>query len=88
VPAGEFIPSQPVRQKAGKVIHAWAVAGDLDPAAITSNTFTMEWPPKSGKQAEVPEVDRAGFFDLENAAKKINPAQIALLNELATLLKG
>jgi predicted NUDIX family NTP pyrophosphohydrolase len=81
-PSGEFIPLSPIKQKSGKTVHAWAVEGDLDPAAIRSNTFTMEWPRKSGKHAEFPEVDRAAFFDLETARHKINPAQSLLLAQL------
>jgi len=82
MPVGRFIPLREVRLKSGKTVHAWAVEGDLDPTAIRSNTFTMEWPPKSGKRAEFPEVDRAEFFDPETARKKINPAQAALVIEL------
>jgi predicted NUDIX family NTP pyrophosphohydrolase len=72
-----------VKQKGGKTVLAWAVAGDLDAAAIRSNTFTMEWPPRSGRRAEFPEVDRAQWFDLGTAAIKINPAQAALLRAVA-----
>jgi predicted NUDIX family NTP pyrophosphohydrolase len=86
-PLGHFIPLRPMKQKSGKIVHAWAVEGDLDPAAIKSNIFTMEWPPKSGKLAEFPEVDRAEFFDIEAAKKKINPAQAAMLVELENLLR-
>ena len=64
------------------MVHAWAFEGDCDPNQIKSNTFSMEWPPKSGKQAEFPEIDRAEFLNLEEAKKKINPAQIPLLEEL------
>ena len=85
--AGNFIPLTPIRQKGGKVVHAWAFEGDCDPAAIRSNTFTMEWPPKSGRAMEFPEVDKAAFFDLEAARRKINPAQAALLDQLDRLLK-
>ncbi|HET6251657.1 MAG TPA: NUDIX domain-containing protein [Tepidisphaeraceae bacterium] len=85
-PAGRFIPLKPVKQKSGKIVHAWAVEGNLDPDAIRSNVFMMEWPPKSGKQAEFPEVDRAAFFDLPAARNKINPAQTAFVNELERLL--
>lgn len=81
-PSGKFIPLNPVTQKSGKIVHAWAVESNLDPASIKSNTFTMEWPPKSGKRAVFPEVDRAKFFDLETAKQKINPAQVAFVNEL------
>ena len=80
--SGEFMPLAPVKQKSGKKVHAWAVEGDLDPAGIKSNTCSIEWPPRSGKQIEIPEVDRAEFFDLATAKTKINPAQGALLDEL------
>jgi predicted NUDIX family NTP pyrophosphohydrolase len=76
-----------VKQKGGKAVHAWAVEGDLDTTSIRSNTFKMEWPPKSGNQVEFPEVDRAAFFDLTTARKKINPAQVALLVEVEVLLE-
>ena len=72
-----------VKLKSGKQITAFAVEGDLDADAITSNTFTMEWPPRSGKTREFPEVDRAGWFDLETAREKLNPAQAELLVRLA-----
>ena len=85
-PTGDFIPLNPVKQKGGKIVYAWAVEGDIDTAAITSNTFTMEWPPKSGKTAEFPEIDRAAFFDLQTAARKINPAQADLLIQLGKVL--
>jgi predicted NUDIX family NTP pyrophosphohydrolase len=81
-PSGPFIELTPIKQKAGKLVHAWAFEGDWDPTQIKSNTFSMEWPPRSGKQAEFPEVDRAEFFNLEAAKTKINPAQIPLLEEL------
>jgi predicted NUDIX family NTP pyrophosphohydrolase len=72
-----------VRQKAGKVVHAWAVEGDLDPATIRSNTFTMQWPPRSGQMKEFPEVDRAEWFALDAARERINPAQAAFLDRLS-----
>jgi predicted NUDIX family NTP pyrophosphohydrolase len=72
-----------VRQKSGKVVQAWALEGDLDADAIRSNTFTMEWPPRSGRQSEFPEVDRAAWFAVEEARERINPAQAALLDRLA-----
>jgi predicted NUDIX family NTP pyrophosphohydrolase len=86
VPAGQFLALAPIKQKSGKTVHAWAMEGDLDAATVRSNTFTMEWPPKSGKHAEFPEVDRAEWFDLETAKKKIVPAQAALIIELEQLL--
>ena len=71
-----------VRQPGGKVITAFAAPGDLDPDAIRSNTFTIEWPPRSGRTQEFPEVDRAGWFDLGQAREKLNPAQAELVDRL------
>lgn len=87
-PIGEFQPLAPVKQKGGKVVHAWAFAGDCEPTAAMSNSFSLEWPPRSGKQAEFPEIDRAEFFSLDAAKVKINAAQVALLEELAAKLEG
>lgn len=81
-PVGRFYALTPVVQKGGKVVHAWAIRGDCDPERIVSNTFTIEWPPRSGREVEFPEVDRVEFFDLKTARLKINPAQAALLDEL------
>lgn len=81
-PAGDFVPLEAIKQKSGKVVQAWAFAGDCDPRSIRSNSFAMEWPPGSGRQKEFPEVDRAEFFDVEEAKRRINPAQVALLSEL------
>jgi predicted NUDIX family NTP pyrophosphohydrolase len=75
-----------VRQKSGKRVRAWAIAGDLDASAITSNTCQVQWPPRSGRMIEVPEVDRAEWFSLEEARERINPAQVALLERLEALL--
>lgn len=75
-----------VRQKSGKVVRAWAIEGDLDASAITSNTFEMQWPPRSGRMRAFPEVDRAGWFDLATAREKLNPAQAELLDRLARAL--
>jgi predicted NUDIX family NTP pyrophosphohydrolase len=72
-----------VRQKGGKLVHAWALEGDLDVGEISSNTFELEWPPQSGSKIEVPEVDRAEWFALEDARAKINPAQAELLDRLS-----
>jgi predicted NUDIX family NTP pyrophosphohydrolase len=85
-PGGPFVALSPVKQRGGKVVHAWAVEGDLDPAAIRSNTFEIEWPPRSGKRTAFPEIDRAEFFDLDAARVKMNPAQGGLLDELAMML--
>jgi len=73
---------QPIRQKAGKKVFAWATPGDLDPATIVSNTFEIEWPPRSGRMQSFPEVSKGAWFDLETAAQIINSAQTALLDEL------
>jgi predicted NUDIX family NTP pyrophosphohydrolase len=83
---GTFVPLNTVRQPGGKTVHAWAVEGDCDPAAIRSNTFSMEWPPRSGRQREFPEVDRAGWFGLEEAGKRITKGQRGLLEQLRVLL--
>ena len=79
---GPYVPLTPVRQKGGKVVHAWAFEGDCDPASLTSNEATIEWPPRSGQYRAFPEVDRAAFFDLDTARRKINAAQAELLEEL------
>jgi predicted NUDIX family NTP pyrophosphohydrolase len=71
-----------IRQKSGKVVHCWAAAGDFDPTGLRSNTFSIEWPPRSGTQREFPEVDRAEWFGLEEAGRRINPAQAAFLDRL------
>jgi predicted NUDIX family NTP pyrophosphohydrolase len=81
-PAGDAADLGEIRQKAGKVVHAWAIAGDLDAETIRSNTFQFEWPPRSGKLIEIPEVDRAEWFGLDAAREKINPAQAELLDRL------
>lgn len=81
---GEFIPLEPIKQKGGKIVSAWAVEGSIDPDAINSNTFSIEWPPKSGRQAEFPEVDRAGWFSPGEARMKLNPAQAAFIDFLCS----
>lgn len=85
-PTSPFLSLPTIRQKAGKIVQAWAFEGDCDPATISSNTFEMEWPPRSGKRITVPEIDRAAFFDLDAARIKINPAQIEFLDELALIV--
>lgn len=79
---GNFIELKPIQQKGGKTVRAWAVEGDIDHQTIVSNTFEIEWPPRSGKKQIFPEIDRAAWFDLEPAKRKINPAQVDLINEL------
>jgi predicted NUDIX family NTP pyrophosphohydrolase len=84
-PAGEPIELGEIRQKSGKVVQAWALAGDLDAERIQSNTCEIEWPPRSGRIIEIPEVDRAEWMTLEAARERINPAQVELLDRLAAL---
>jgi predicted NUDIX family NTP pyrophosphohydrolase len=82
-PAGEFLPLREVRQAGGKLVRAWALEADYDPAAIRSNTFEMEWPPRSRRKQVFPEVDRAAWFALDEARVKILASQLPLLEELA-----
>jgi predicted NUDIX family NTP pyrophosphohydrolase len=83
---GPFLPLKPVRQAGGKVVTAWAVEGDLDASAVHSTTFSMEWPPKSGRQREFPEVDRAEWFPLRVAEEKILAGQRPLIEELPSVV--
>jgi len=87
-PPGELVPLGDVRQKAGKVVTAFAARGDFDPASLRSNAFDLEWPPGSGRLRRFAEVDRAGWFDLEAARRKILPSQAAFLDRAAALLGG
>jgi predicted NUDIX family NTP pyrophosphohydrolase len=82
---GRFVSLAPIRQRGGKLVHAWAVEGDIAVDGLASNTFTMEWPPRSGKMQSFPEVDRYRWFALDEARAKINDAQRALLDELVAL---
>jgi len=82
VPPGELTDLGEVRQAGGKVVHAYALEGDLDPGAISSNSFETEWPPRSGRRAAFPEVDRAAWFDLATAREKLIPGQVPLLERL------
>jgi len=86
--AGTPLPLQPVRQPSGKIIRAWALEGDLDPATVKSNTFSLEWPPRSGRQQEFPEIDRVAWLPVEEARRKIVPGQVPLLEQLALELGG
>jgi predicted NUDIX family NTP pyrophosphohydrolase len=81
-PGGELLPLGSIRQKGGKVVHAWAFEGDADAGAIRSNTYSLEWPPRSGKWRDFPEVDRAEWFSLDEARRRINPAQAELMDTL------
>lgn len=85
---GEFLPLTTLRQPSGKVIHAWAVQGDCDPTQLHSNVFTLEWPRRTGKQAQFPEIDRAAWFSVPVALRKILPGQQGFVTELARLLRG
>ena len=84
-PEGNFVPLKPIRQRSGKIVMAWAVEGDCDETAVRSNVFSMQWPPKSGKLVEFPEVDRAGWFPLDEAKTKLLDGQRPLLDELKEL---
>jgi predicted NUDIX family NTP pyrophosphohydrolase len=86
VPDGPVMDLGTIVQKGGKVVFAWAVEGDLDPAAAVSNTFEMEWPPKSGRTAAFPEIDRVAWFDGAEARVRVKDAQIPLLERLETAL--
>ena len=88
VPDVELLPLGQVKQKAGKVVHAWAFEGDCDPDKIVCNTFRMQYPPGSGQWRTFPEVDKAAFYDLASAREKINPAQAEFLDRLVTHLSG
>jgi predicted NUDIX family NTP pyrophosphohydrolase len=83
---GELRDLGAVRQKSGKVVQAWALEGDIDPEGIRSNTFELEWPPRSGRRQAFPEVDRAAWFSVADAREKINPAQAAFLDRLRELV--
>ena len=87
-PADGLLDLGSVTQRGGKVIHAWAARGDLDPATVRSNTFTMEWPPRSGKRREFPEVDRAAWFDPPTARQKLVSAQAELVDRLLAALSA
>jgi len=79
---GEFLELEPIRQPSGKLIYAWAARGDFDPSRLSSNLFTMEWPPKSGRRQEYPEVDRAAWFSIAEARVKILGGQAPFLDAL------
>ncbi|HEV2141263.1 MAG TPA: NUDIX domain-containing protein [Candidatus Dormibacteraeota bacterium] len=82
-PDGELTPLGTIRQAGGKVVHAWTTRGDLDVTQVKSVAFSMEWPPRSGRMQEFPEVDRAVWFDLDEARRMILPSQLPLLERLA-----
>jgi predicted NUDIX family NTP pyrophosphohydrolase len=87
-PDGPALELGEIRQKGGKLVTAWGLEGDLDPAQAISNTFEMEWPPRSGLLRTFPEIDRVAWFDLATATTKILPAQAAFLDRLAAAIEG
>jgi predicted NUDIX family NTP pyrophosphohydrolase len=84
--SGKFIPLVSIKQSGGKIVHIWAVEGDYDPAKIRSNTFMMEWPPRSGKQQSFPEIDRADWFTLDVARDKVTKGQRGFIEQLRRIL--
>jgi predicted NUDIX family NTP pyrophosphohydrolase len=87
-PDGEFVELGEIRQAGGKLVLAWAVEGDLDPATLVSNTCEIEWPPRSGRKMEIPEVDQGGWFVVEAAKEKILMGQLPLLELLLHRIGG
>lgn len=87
-PTGVIADLGEIRQKSGKRVRAWAIAGDLDPADVVSNRCEVEWPPRSGRKIEIPEVDRAEWFALETAREKLNAGQVPLLDRLVHILEA
>jgi len=85
-PAGEFIALKPIIQPGGKLVYAWALRADFDPASLKSNQFSMEWPPRSGQQRSFPEVDRAEWFGLEAASRKVLKGQAGFLDQLMAVV--
>jgi predicted NUDIX family NTP pyrophosphohydrolase len=85
-PCGPFIPLGTITQRSGKIVHAWAFSGDCDPTRLASVMTTTEWPPRSGRQIDIPEIDRAAFFTLDEARRAINVAQAELLDRLVSAL--
>jgi predicted NUDIX family NTP pyrophosphohydrolase len=83
---GEFHPLNPLKQSSGKIVYAWAVEGNVNNLAIESNTFSIEWPPSSGKKQAFPEVDRAGWFSLDIARQKILKGQVPFLDQIEQLI--
>jgi len=84
---GNFIELSPIKQKGGKIVYAWALEGDIDTSDLYSNTFSLEWPPKSGKIIEIPEVDQWEWFPSEEAQQRINAAQKGFITELENIVK-
>jgi predicted NUDIX family NTP pyrophosphohydrolase len=84
--SGDFIRLEPVRQKSGKTVYCYALEGDIDTAIIRSNSFEIEWPPRSGRMQSFPEVDKAGWFSTEVAIEKINESQVSLIQQVLKIL--
>lgn len=84
---GEFIPLTPIKLSGGKILHAWALEGDCDASSIKSNTFMLEWPPRSGKQQAFPEIDRAEWYSLDEAKEKVTKGQRGLIEALRRFLR-
>ena len=84
-PCGDFVALGTVKHKGGKIVHAWAFEGDCDPSSIRSNTFSIEWPPRSGNRQSFPEVDRAQFVSVEQARAKMLPAEFDFIDRLASI---
>ena len=85
-PAGPYLPLGETRLKSGKIVHAWAIQGDFDIDTLVSNHFDVEWPPRSGRSQSFPEVDRAGWFNCETAATKVNPALAVFIDRLVSVV--
>jgi predicted NUDIX family NTP pyrophosphohydrolase len=85
---GDFLPLETVRQNSGKIVSAWAVEGDCDPAKLVSNFCPIEWPPRSGRQIEIPEVDRGAWFLMDEARRRMMPAQTPFLDRLQAILNA
>jgi predicted NUDIX family NTP pyrophosphohydrolase len=86
VPGAELLPLGTIKHKGGKKVSAWAFEGECDPAILRSNTFQMEWPPRSGKTREFPEIDRAAFFTIDQAREKMHPAEFEFVSRLIRLV--
>jgi predicted NUDIX family NTP pyrophosphohydrolase len=87
-PSGPYVSLGTITQRSGKLVHAWAFEGDCDPSRVSSVTTTTEWPPRSGRRIEIPEIDRVEFFSIEEARRVINVAQAELLDRLTAALPG
>ena len=87
-PTGPFISLKPIQQKGGKIVHAWAIEGDLDPATARSNVVELEWPPRSGRRESFPELDRVAWFAPDEARRRLKPTQIPFIDRLIAAVAG